>query len=80
MWSVKISIPGEKFFEAMSAVSFWLTEEHVKSSYFRYSRDAAGEIKFCIGFSAEADADRFAAQFDGRVLALEQVASGSRGS
>ncbi len=72
MWSVKMSIPGDKVFDAMYAVSDWLSEEHVESSHFVYSRTASGEIKFRIGFSAEGDADRFATRFDGRVLPPEE--------
>jgi hypothetical protein len=68
MWFVKMSIPGDRFFEAMHAVSGWLSEEHIKSPHFSYSRDMAGEIKFRISFSAANEADRFAARFDGSVL------------
>ena len=71
MWSVNVSIPGDKFFDAMSDLSGWLAEERITSPNFTYSRDRAGDIKFRISFLAESEADRFAERFAGRVMPSE---------
>lgn len=71
MWCVKLSIPGDKFFDAMHDVSEWLSDEQIDSSHFSYARDMAGEIKFRINFLAELDAVRFATRFDGSVLVAD---------
>jgi hypothetical protein len=68
MWFVKISIPGDKFFDAMYDMSGWLAEACIDTANFTYSRDAAGEIRLRVGFLAAADAGRFAERFDGHVL------------
>jgi hypothetical protein len=71
MWLVNMSIPGDQFFDAMEAMSGWLEAEHVNTSHFSYSRDAAGAIKFRISFLGSVDADRFAERFDGRVQIVD---------
>ena len=68
MWFVKISIPGDKFFDAMYDMSGWLADARIDTANFTYSRDAAGEIKLRVSFLAAADASRFAERFDGHVL------------
>ena len=71
MWLVKISIPGDKFFDAMADVSGWLADEHLDMPNFSYSRDPAGDIRFRMSFPAKAEADRFAERFAGQVLPHE---------
>ena len=68
MWFVKISIPGDKFFDVMYDMSGWLAEASIDTANFTYSRDAAGEIRLRVSFLAAADAGRFAERFDGHVL------------
>ena len=68
MWFVKISIPGDKFFDAMYDMSGWLADARIDTANFSYSRDPAGEIRLRVSFLAAADAARFAERFDGRVL------------
>jgi hypothetical protein len=68
MWFVKISIPGDKFFDAMYDMSGWLADERIDTANFTYSRDLAGETRLRVSFLAAADAARFAERFDGRVL------------
>ena len=75
MWFVKISIPGDKFFDAMLDMSGWLADERIDTANFTYSRDAAGEIRLRVSFLLAADADRFAARFDGRVLPLDPASA-----
>lgn len=71
MWFVKISIPGDKFCDAMTDVSGWLADERLDMPNFSYSRDPAGDIRFRISFPAKSDADRFAERFAGHVLPQE---------
>jgi hypothetical protein len=68
MWCVKMSIPRDKFYDAMSDMGGWLSDAHIDTPNFSYSRDPAGEIRFRICFSAVDDADRFAERFHGSVL------------
>lgn len=68
MWLVKMTIPGDRFFDAMQDVSGWLAEKNLETSNFSFARDAAGQVKFRISFAEPDDADRFAERFDGRVL------------
>ena len=68
MWFVKISIPGDKFFDAMYGMSGWLADERIDTANFAYSRDPAGEIRLRVSFLVADDARRFANRFDGHVL------------
>ena len=45
MWFVKLSIPGDKFFDAMYDMSGWLADARIDTANFTYSRDPAGEIR-----------------------------------
>lgn len=73
MWCVKMSIPGEQFFDAMHDVSDWLNDEQIDTSHFTYARDLTGNITFRINFLTEIDAERFAKRFDGNVLAADYL-------
>jgi hypothetical protein len=68
MWFVKISIPGDRFFDAMYEMSGWLAEARIDTANFTYSRDPGGDIRLRVSFLAAVEADRFAARFDGHVL------------
>jgi hypothetical protein len=68
MWFVKISIPGDRFFDAMYDMSGWLADERIDTANFTYSRDPAGEIRLRVSFFIAADAGRFAERFDGHML------------
>jgi hypothetical protein len=68
MWFVKLSIPGDKFFDAMYDMSDWLADARIDTANFTYSRDAAGEIRLRVSFLAAAEAGRFAERFDGHLL------------
>jgi hypothetical protein len=68
MWCVKMSIPRDKFYDAMSDMGSWLSDAHIDTPHFSYSRDPAGEIRFRISFTVAGDADRFAERFHGSVL------------
>ena len=71
MWFVKLSIPGDKFFDAMYDMSGWLAAERIDTANFTYSRDAAGEIRLRVSFLGAAEAGRFAERFDGLLLPLD---------
>jgi len=68
MWFVKISIPGDEFFDAMYDMSGWLADERIDTANFTYSRDAAGEIRLRVSFLLAGDASRFADRFNGHML------------
>ena len=68
MWFVKVSIPGDKFFDAMYDMSGWLADERIDTANFTYSRDLAGEIRLRVSFLVADDASRFADRFDGHVM------------
>lgn len=68
MWFVKLSIPGDKFFDAMYDMSGWLADARIDTANFTYSRDPAGEIRLRVSFLVADDASRFADRFDGHVL------------
>jgi hypothetical protein len=68
MWFVKLSVPGDKFFDAMYDMSGWLADERIDTANFTYSRDSAGEIRLRVSFLAADAAGRFAERFDGLVL------------
>jgi hypothetical protein len=71
MWSVKMTIPGEQFFDTMQDVSSWLAQEGIDTSNFSYSRDAAGQVNFRISFLVLADAERFVQRFAGAALCAD---------
>ena len=71
MWFVKISMAGDKFFDAMYDMSGWLADARIDTANFTYSRDSAGEIRLRVSFLAAAEAGRFAERFDGHVLPLD---------
>jgi hypothetical protein len=68
MWFVKLSIPGDKFFDAMYDMSGWLADARIDTANFTYSRDPAGEIRLRVSFLAADEAGRFAERFEGQLL------------
>jgi hypothetical protein len=68
MWFVKLSVPGDKFFDAMYDMSGWLADARIDTANFAYSRDSAGEIRLRVSFLGADEAGRFAERFDGLVL------------
>ena len=71
MWCVKISIPADKFVDAMHDMSRWFGEERLDAPHFSYRRNGGGEISFRINFEAADTAEKFAEHFDGRVLSSD---------
>jgi hypothetical protein len=75
MWFVKISIPGDKFFDTMYDMSGWLADARIDTANFTYSRDPAGDTRLRVSFLVAADARRFAARFDGHLLPPEAASA-----
>lgn len=67
--SVQLTIPSDRFFDAMREIGDWFEGQRIVSPYSTCSRNLGGEHSVCFAFPQACDAASFAARFAGRLAA-----------